>query len=197
VALDGTDGLWRAREISYDAIVLDLMLPCVNGYQICETLRKESVLTPILMLTAMDGELDETEGLDTGADDYLTKPFSHLVLVARLRALMRRGARERPVLLAAGDLRLDPASRRALRGDTLLGLTARELSVLEYLLRNAGRVVSKRDILDHVWNDDFDGDPNIVEVYVRYLRKKIDLPFGRASIETVRGSGYRLAADGG
>ena len=197
VALDGTDGLWRARENSYDAIVLDLMLPGVNGYQICETLRKESVWTPILMLTAMDGELDETEGLDTGADDYLTKPFSHLVLVARLRALMRRGIRERPTLLAAGDLRLDPASRRALRGDTLIGLTARELSVLEYLLRNAGRVVSKRDILDHVWNDDFDGDPNIVEVYVRYLRKKIDLPFGRASIETVRGSGYRLAADGG
>ncbi len=197
LALDGTDGLWMAREKRYDAIVLDLMLPGVDGYRLCATLREEGDWTPILMLTAVDGELDEAEGLDTGADDYLTKPFSHVVLVARLRALLRRGARERPARLAAGDLSLDPASRRAWRGGEQLRLTAREVSVLEYLLRNAGRVVSKRDILDHVWDDDFDGDANIVEVYVRYLRRKIDLPFHRSAIETVRGAGYRLAADGG
>ncbi|HET9255285.1 MAG TPA: response regulator transcription factor [Pseudonocardiaceae bacterium] len=197
VALDGDSGLWMAREHRYDAIVLDLMLPGMHGYQICATLRDHQNWTPILMLTAMDGERDETEGLDLGADDYLTKPFSHAVLVARLRALLRRGARPRPPILAAGDLRLDPASRRVWRGEEVLRLTAREVSVLEYLLRNAGQVVSKRDILDHVWDDDFDGDPNIVEVYVRYLRKKIDIAFGRRAIETVRGAGYRLAADGG
>ena len=197
VALDGTDGLWMARENSYDVIVLDVLLPGVDGYRICATLRAESDWTPIVMLTALDGELDEAQGLDTGADDYLTKPFSHRVLVARLRALMRRGARERPARLAAGDLALDPASRRAWRGEQPLGLTAREVSVLEYLLRNAGQVVSKRDILAHVWDDEFDGDPNIVEVYIRYLRRKIDLPFGRSAIETIRGAGYRLAADGG
>ncbi len=197
VAFDGDNGLWMAREHRYDAIVLDLMLPGVHGYQICATLRDHQDWTPILMLTAMDGELDETEGLDIGADDYLTKPFSHPVLVARLRALLRRGAQPRPPILSAGDLRLDPASRRVWRGEELLSLTAREVSVLEYLLRHAGQVVSKRDILDHVWDDDFDGDPNIVEVYVRYLRKKIDIAFGRRAIETIRGAGYRLAADGG
>jgi DNA-binding response OmpR family regulator len=197
VAFDGNNGLWMAREHHYDAIVLDLMLPGVHGYEICATLRDHQNWTPILMLTAMDGELDETEGLDLGADDYLTKPFSHAVLVARLRALLRRGAVPRPPILAAGDLRLDPASRRVWRGDQVLRLTAREVSVLEYLLRHAGQVVSKRDILDHVWDDDFDGDPNIVEVYIRYLRKKIDIAFGRRAIETIRGAGYRLAADGG
>ncbi|HEY3261826.1 MAG TPA: response regulator transcription factor [Pseudonocardiaceae bacterium] len=197
VAASGTDGLWMAREHSYDAIVLDIMLPGIDGYRICATLRAEADWTPILMLTAMDGEFDEAEGLDTGADDYLVKPFSHRVLVARLHALMRRGAGERPTRLVAGDLVLDPGSRRAWRGDTPLRLTAREVSVLEYLLRNAGSVVSKRDILDHVWDDDFDGDPNIVEVYVRYLRRKIDVPHRRSVIETVRGAGYRLAADGG
>ncbi|MGH3767826.1 MAG: response regulator transcription factor [Pseudonocardiaceae bacterium] len=197
VAFDGDNGLWMAREHRYDAIVLDLMLPGVHGYQICATLRDRQDWTPILMLTAMDGELDETEGLDIGADDYLTKPFSHPVLVARLRALLRRGVQPRPPILAAGDLRLDPASRRVWRGPEMLSLTAREVSVLEYLLRHAGQVVSKRDILDHVWDDDFDGDPNIVEVYVRYLRKKIDIAFGRRAIETIRGAGYRLAADGG
>jgi DNA-binding response OmpR family regulator len=149
------------------------------------------------MLTAKDGEWDEVEALDTGADDYLTKPFSHAVLVARLRALVRRGAAERPAVLVAGDLRLDPASRRAWRGDVELDLTARELSLLEYLLRHRGQAVSKRHILDHVWDADFDGDPNIVEVYVRHLRNKLDRPFGRAAIETVRGAGYRLAEDGG
>ena len=197
VALTGPDGLWLAREEPFDVIVLDLMLPGINGYRICQTLRGEGIWTPILMLTAKDGEWDEVEGLDTGADDYLTKPFSHAVLVARLRALLRRGAPERPAVLSAGDLRLDPASRRAWRGDTELALTSRELSLLEFLLRRRGEVLSKREILAHVWDFDFDGDPNIVEVYVRHLRDKLDRPFGRAAIETLRGSGYRLAADGG
>jgi two-component system OmpR family response regulator len=197
VAHDGIDGLWRATEGTYDAIVLDLMLPGMSGFKVCRSLREAGVWTPILILTAKDGELDETESLDTGADDFLTKPFSHLVLVARLRALVRRGTPARPTVLAAGDLRLDPASRRCWRGDDEIALPAREASVLEHLLRHAGQVVSKRDVLDHVWDDDFEGDPNIVEVYVRYLRKKVDIPFGRRAIETVRGAGYRLAADGG
>ena len=148
------------------------------------------------MLTARDGERDEVAGLDAGADDYLTKPFSHAVLVARLRALLRRGARERPAVLSAGDLRLDPASRRVWRGGAELALTSREVSLLEFLLRRQGQVLSKREILGHVWDFDFDGDPNIVEVYVRRLRDKVDRPYGRATIETVRGAGYRLAADG-
>ncbi|MEY2566949.1 MAG: hypothetical protein QOE35_1478 [Actinomycetota bacterium] len=197
LAATGTDGLWMAEENTYDAIVLDIMLPGLNGFQVCQRLRDADVWTPILMLTAKAGDLDESEALDTGADDYLTKPFSHVVLVAHLRALMRRGARERPAVLGAGDLCVDPASRRCWRGDAKIVLTPRELSVLEFLLRHAGEVVSKREILDHVWDDDFEGDPNIVEVYIRYLRKKIDLPFGRHAIETVRGSGYRLAANGG
>jgi DNA-binding response OmpR family regulator len=197
VAYTGTDGLWRAREEPFDAIVLDLMLPGVNGYRVCQTLREQGIWTPILMLTAKDGEWDEVEGLDTGADDYMTKPFSHAVLVARLRALLRRGAGERPVVLSAGDLRLDPAGRRAWRGATELTLTSRELSLLEVLLRRRGEVLSKRQILAHVWDADFDGDPNIVEVYVRRLRDKLDRPFRREAIETVRGAGYRLAASGG
>jgi DNA-binding response OmpR family regulator len=197
VALNGIDGLWMAEETNYDAIVLDIMLPGLNGFVVCQRLRAADIWTPILMLTAKDGDLDEAEALDTGADDYLTKPFSHLVLVAHLRALMRRGARERPAVLTAGDLRVDPASRRSWRGDVEIPLTARELSVLEFLIRHAGDVVSSRDILDHVWDDDFEGDPNIIAVYIRYLRKKIDLPFGRHAIETVRGSGYRLVANGG
>jgi DNA-binding response OmpR family regulator len=197
VASDGIDGLWMAREHTYDAIVLDVMLPGLNGYRLCATLRDEGDWTPIVMLTAKDGDLDVAEGLDNGADDYLTKPFAHVVLVARLRAVIRRGARARPAVLAAGDLSVDPAGRCCRRGDREIPLTARELSVLEFLLRRAGQVVSKREILDHVWDDEFEGDPNIVEVYVRYLRKKIDLPFGRSAIETVRGWGYRLAADGG
>jgi len=197
VALDGTDGLWMAREQAYDAIVLDIMLPGVNGYRLCATLREEGNWTPVLMLTAKGGEWDEVEALDTGADDYLTKPFSHAVLVARLRALLRRGARERPAILAAGDLRLDPAARRAWRGEAEVELTTRELALLEFLLRRRGEMLSKREILDHVWDYDFEGDPNIVEVYVRHLRNKLDRPFGRESIETVRGSGYRMAVDGG
>jgi two-component system OmpR family response regulator len=197
VALDGTDGLWMAREHPYDAIVLDIMLPGTNGYKVCSTLRAEGIWTPILMLTAKEGELDEAEALDTGADDYLTKPFSYVVIVARLRALIRRGARERPAVLVAGDLRFDPGARRVFRGEVEVTLTFRETAVLEFLLRRKGEVVSKREILDHVWDYDFEGDPNIVEVYVRHLRIKLDRPFGRASIETLRGAGYRLAADGG
>jgi DNA-binding response OmpR family regulator len=197
VAHDGPEGLWRARETTYDAIVLDLMLPGMNGFRVCAALRAEEIWSPVLVLTAKDGEWDEVEALDTGADDFLTKPFSHPVLVARLRALMRRRAGERPPVLAAGDLRLDPAERRTWRGECEIDLTARELAVLEYLLRRPGEVVSKRDVLDHVWDDDFAGDPNIVEVYVGRLRNKVDRPFGREAIETVRGAGYRLDGGGG
>jgi DNA-binding response OmpR family regulator len=197
VAADGTDGCWRATEGDYDAIVLDIMLPAMNGYRVCAELRAAGVWTPILMLTAKDGELDEAEALDTGADDYLSKPFSFVVLVARLRALMRRGQPERPAVLTAGDLVVDPAAHRARRGDHELALSPRQFSVLEYLLRRAGDVVSKGEILDHVWDDAYDGDPNIVEVYVSHVRKKIDEPFGRSAIKTVRGAGYRLDPDGG
>jgi DNA-binding response OmpR family regulator len=197
IAGDGTDGLWMAREQAYDAIVLDIMLPGMNGYAICSALRQEKNWTPILALTAKDGEWDEVEALDMGADDYLTKPFSYAVLLARLRSLLRRGANERPAVLEAGDLRVDPAARRAWRDGTEMELTTREMSLLEYFLRRRGEVVSKRDVLDHVWDYDFEGDPNIVEVYVRRLRNRIDRPFGRHAIQTVRGSGYRLAADGG
>ena len=198
VALTGTDGLWMARENPYDAIVLDILLPGLNGYQVCATLREEGVWTPILMLPAKDGEYDEAEALDTGADDYVTKPFSFVVLVARIRALMRRGATERPAVLEAGDLRFDPATRRAWRGEAEVDLTAREGALLEFMLRRKGDVVSKREILDHVWDYTFDGDPNIVEVYVGHLRNKLDRPFGRSTLETIRGVGYRLANhDGG
>jgi DNA-binding response OmpR family regulator len=197
LALDGTDGLWMAREHPYDVIVLDIMLPGVNGYRLCSALRRDGIWTPILMLTAKEGELDEVEALDSGADDYLTKPFSYAVLVARLRALLRRGARERPAVLEAGDLRLDPAAKRAWRGEAEVELTARELALLEFLLRRRGEAVAKREILQHVWDDEFEGDPNIVEVYVRHLRNKLDRPFGRAAIQTVRGTGYRLVTDGG
>ncbi len=197
IANDGTDGLWMATENPYDVIVLDIMLPGLNGFKVCESLRNADNWTPILMLTAKDGELDEAEALDTGADDYLTKPFSYVVLVAHIRALLRRGARARPAVLAAGDLRMDPAARKAWRGEHEVDLTARELALLEFLLRRCGEVVSKREILDHVWDYDFEGDPNIIEVYVRHLRNKLDRPFDRASIETIRGAGYRMAANGG
>lgn len=197
VAANGTDGLWLAREHEYSVILLDIMLPGISGYRVCETLRKEGKWTPILMLTSKDGEWDQVEALDTGADDYLTKPFSFAVLLARVRALMRRGAAVRPVMLEAGDVRVDPASRRVWRGDVPIDMTSREFAVLEYLIRHVGDVVSKRDVLDNVWDFDFEGDPNIVEVYVRHLRNKLDRPFGRAAIETLRGAGYRLASDGG
>ena len=197
IALTGTDGLWMAREYPYDAIVLDIMLPGMNGFKVCARLREEGIWKPILMLTAKEGDLDEAEALDTGADDYLTKPFSYVVLVARLRALIRRGAHERPAVLEAGDLRFDPAARRVSRGDARVDLTAREMALLEFLMRHKGDVVSKRGILDHVWDYNFEGDQNIVEVYVRHLRNKLDRPFGRSAIETLRGAGYRLATDGG
>jgi two-component system OmpR family response regulator len=186
-----------AREHPYAAIVLDIMLPGLNGYRVCATLRQEGIWTPILMLTAKDGELDEAEALDTGADDYLTKPFSFVVLLARLRALMRRGVPERPSVLEAGDLRFDPATRTVQRGDVAVEMTSRETALLEFLLRRQGDVLSKQTILANVWDDEFEGDPNIVEVYIRRLRNKLDRPFGRAAIETIRGAGYRLVADGG
>ena len=197
VAANGTDGLWLARENQYSVIVLDIMLPGISGYRICETLRAERDWTPILMLTAKDGEWDQVEALDTGADDYLTKPFSYAVLLARVRALLRRGAADRPAVLEAGDVRLDPASHAVSRGDVVIDVTAREFAVLEYLMRRKGQIVSKREVLDNVWDADFEGDSNIVEVYVRHLRNKLDRPFDRAAIETLRGSGYRLASNGG
>jgi len=197
VALSGTDGLWRAREDVYDLVVLDILLPGANGFQICATLRSEGNWVPILMLTAKDGELDEAEALDTGADDFLTKPFSFVVLLARIRALLRRGRRERPSVLRAGDLTLDPAEHRCRRGEVEIDLTPREFSLLRYLMRFAGEAVPKREILQHVWGDDFEGDPNIVEVYIGYLRRKIDHEFERSAIQTVRGVGYRLDAAGG
>jgi DNA-binding response OmpR family regulator len=197
VALSGTEGLSMARTEPYDAIVLDIMLPGMNGFRVCLTLREESVWTLILMLTAKEGEWDEVEALDSGADDYLTKPFSYAVLLARLRGLLRRGAQERPAVLEAGDLRYDPASRRVWRGEQEIDMTAREASLLEFLLRHKGEAMSKRDILEHVWDYAFEGDANIIEVYIGHLRNKLDRPFGRDSIETVRGLGYRLDPHGG
>ena len=196
VAWDGSDGFWLASEGSHDLLILDILLPGRNGYQICGDLRSAGNWTPILMLTAKDGDLDEADALDTGADDYLTKPFSFPVLVARVRALLRRAGGRNPVPVEAGDLRIDPGQRRAWRGEVEIDLTSRQFDVLEFLMRRAGQVLSKREILDGVWEYDFEGDPNIVEVYIRRLRTRIDEPFGRKSIETVRGSGYRLVADG-
>ncbi len=187
----------RVARAAYDVIVLDIMLPGLNGYTVCEQLRAAGVWTPVLMLTAKDGEYDQTDAFDLGADDYLTKPFSFLVLVARLRALIRRGAPERPTVLVAGDLSLDPARRLVTRAGDQLTLTPREYGLLEFLLHHRGDVVSKTEILEGVWDAHYDGDPNVVEVYIRYLRRKIDVPYGRRAIETVRGVGYRLAHDGG
>jgi len=197
VALTGDEGMWLATQHPYDAIVLDIMLPGLNGYEICAQLRDAGNWTPILMLTAKDGEWDEAEALDTGADDYLIKPFSYVVLLAHLRALLRRGARDRPAELVAGDLILDPAARTCRRDDTSIALTSRETAVLEFLMRRAGEVVSKTDIVEHVWDMHFDGDLNVVEVHVSAIRRKIDVPFERHTIETVRGAGYRLDATGG
>jgi DNA-binding response OmpR family regulator len=189
---DGIDGLWRAREGSYDAIVLDVLLPGMNGYRVCKTLREEGVWTPILILTAKDGEYDEAEALDTGADDFLSKPFSFVVLVARLHALMRRGRATRARTLRVGTLELDPVSRACTRGETEISLTARETSLLAVLMDRSDAVVDKRELLEEVWGADFTGDPNIVEVYVGYLRRKIDQPFETTTLLTVRGVGYRL-----
>ena len=197
LAHDGVDGLHLARQGGYDAVVLDLMLPGLSGYKVCEQLRAERNWVPVLILSAKDGEYDQADGLDLGADDYLTKPFSYVVLAARLRALLRRGARPRPAVLAAGDLFLDPASRAVRRGEVGIDLTPREFALLEYLIRRPGQVVPKAELLDHVWEQDSVADLNVVEVYAGYLRRKIDVPFGRNALQTVRGAGYRLAADGG
>ena len=196
VSHDGDDGLWRAQEGRYAAIVLDILLPGRNGYDICRTLREQEVWTPILMLTAKNGEYDEAEALDLGADDFLSKPFSFVVLVARLRALVRRGAGARPTMLEVGDLALDPAGRTCCRGDVPVELTPREFALLGSLMRRAGDVAPKNELLDEVWGLDFEGDPNVVEVYVGYLRRKIDDPFNRHTLETVRGAGYRLVPHG-
>jgi two-component system OmpR family response regulator len=197
VSFNGSDGLWLAKEGTYDLIILDIMLPGRNGYQVCADLREAGDWTPILMLTAKDGDLDEAEALDTGADDYLTKPFSFAVLIARIRAILRRAGGRPPIPVEVGDLKIDPGQRRVWRGEVEVEMTARQFDVLEFLVRRVGQVLSKSEILDGVWDYDFDGDPNIVEVYIRRLRTKIDEPFGRQAIETIRGAGYRLAIDGG
>jgi two-component system OmpR family response regulator len=192
VCHDGDEGLWLAREGTYDLLVLDLMLPGRSGTQICAALRGGGDWTPVLVLTATDGYAAETEALDTGADDYLTKPFSFAVLVARVRALVRRAAERDPSPVAVGDLRIDPRGRRVWRGEVEVGLTTREFDVLEFLVRRAGQVLTKNEIVAGVWDFAYEGAPNVVEVYVGRLRRKIDEPFGRRSLETVRGAGYRL-----
>ena len=192
VAANGTDGLWAAAENPYDAVVLDLMLPDVPGIDICRQLRERGLRVPVLMLTARDAVPDRVAGLDAGADDYLTKPFAFSELFARLRALARRGPSERPPVLRVGNLALDPATRTVLRGSTRVELTAREFALLELLMQRPDEVLTRSRILEHVWDFAYDGDSNVVDVYIRYLREKIDRPFGRSSIETVRGSGYRL-----
>jgi DNA-binding response OmpR family regulator len=193
VVHDGAEGLHRATESPYDLIILDIMLPGLNGYRVCAALRAAGDETPVLMLTAKDGEYDEAEGLDTGADDYLTKPFSYVVLLARVRALLRRRSRSAIPVLRVGDLTIDQAARRVLAGEEEIALTAKEFSVLEQLALRSGEVVSKTQILEHVWDFAYDGDPNIVEVYVSTLRRKL----GADAIQTVRGAGYRLIARGG
>ncbi|WP_433893852.1 response regulator transcription factor [Streptomyces sp. CA-111067] len=194
LAHDGGEGLWLATEQPYDVIVLDVMLPVLHGYAVCEKLRAAGNWTPILMLTAKDGEQDEAEALDTGADDYLSKPFSYVVLLARLRALVRRGLRERPAVLSVGDLRVDPAGLRCSRGDVRIALTPKEFAVLHCLARRAGEVVTKSELLAWAWDFAYDGDSNVVEVYISALRRKIDRPFGLTTLSTVRGAGYRLEA---
>ncbi|MEZ5210732.1 response regulator transcription factor [Gordonia sp. (in: high G+C Gram-positive bacteria)] len=197
VVHDGAAGFDKALTDSFDVIVLDIMMPGRNGYEVVRDLRAAQVWTPVLMLTAKDGEYDQADAFDLGADDYLTKPFSFVVLTARLRALARRNAVERPAVLTAGDLELDPAAHTAARGGVPLTLTPREFALLAFLLRHKGTAVSKTQIIDSVWDVNYEGEENIVEVYISYLRRRIDTPFGRKAIETVRGVGYRLAADGG
>jgi len=192
LAGDGPDGLWLATENPYAAIVLDVMLPGFDGFELCRKLRAAGVWVPVLMLTARDAVNDRVRGLDAGADDYLVKPFSLLELAARLRALVRRDDRARPVLLAEGDLKLDPASKRAWRGSTELQLSPKEFSLLELFLRHPGTVLTRSQILDAAWDFAYDGTSNVVDQYVTYLRKKIDVPFGRHDLETVRGMGNRL-----
>jgi two-component system OmpR family response regulator len=197
VAVKGPDALWMAGATEYDAIVLDIMLPGIDGFEVCRRLRADGVWSPVLMLTARDAVDDRVKGLDDGADDYLTKPFSFAELTARLRALARRGPIERPTIVQVGDLQLDPASMRVSRGDKHISLSAKEYSLLETFMRRPGRVLDRFQLLEHAWDYEYENRSNIVDVYVRQLREKIDRPFGVESIETVRGVGYRMRADGG
>jgi two-component system OmpR family response regulator len=197
VANSGEDALWMAAAAPYDAVVLDVMLPGIDGFETCRRLRAEGVWTPVLLLTARDSVEDRVAGLDGGADDYLTKPFSFAELSARLRALARRGQSERPAVLAVGELRLDPATRQAWRGDEVIDLSTKEFALLEAFMRRPGDVLSRLDLLEHAWDFGYENRSNVIDVYVRYLREKVDRPFGVKSIETVRGAGYRLRADGG
>jgi two-component system, OmpR family, response regulator len=196
LAATGGEALVRAGATEYDAIVLDVMLPGSDGFQVCRQLRQQGVWSPVLMLTARDAVEDRVAGLDTGADDYLTKPFSFAELLARLRAVARRGAVERPALLEVGDLRMNPATRQVWRGDTEIALSAKEFALLETFMRRPGQVLSRFDLLEHAWDYAYESRSNVVDVYVRYLREKIDRPFGRKSLETVRGAGYRLRKEG-
>jgi two-component system OmpR family response regulator len=197
VATRGEDALWMSRATSYDAVVLDVMLPGIDGFETCRQLRAEGIWAPVLMLTARGTVEDRVSGLDAGADDYLAKPFSFAELLARVRALRRRGAPERPTVVEVGALRLDPATRVVRRGETEIALSAKEFTLLEILMRRAGEVLSRFQLLEYAWDGDYDNRSNVVDVYVSYLRDKIDRPFGVRSIETVRGAGYRLRADGG
>ena len=197
VARSGEDALWMASSAPYDAVVLDVMLPGIDGFETCRRLRDDGVWTPVLLLTARDSVEDRVAGLDGGADDYLTKPFSFAELSARLRALARRGQQERPAVLEVGALRLDPATRQAWRGDTPVDLSTKEFALLEAFMRRPGEVLSRLELLEHAWDYEYENRSNVVDVYVRYLREKVDRPFGVESIETVRGAGYRLREDGG
>jgi two-component system, OmpR family, response regulator len=192
VAGDGGEAVWLATENQYDAVVLDVMLPEIDGFEVCRRLRESGRWSPVLMLTARDGVGDRVRGLDVGADDYLTKPFAFAELLARIRALVRRGTPSRPAVLRAGDLTLDPATHRVARGDVAVDLTAKEFALLEYLMRHPGEVLSRTRLIEHLWDFAYEGGSNVVDVYVRYLREKVDRPFGRDTIETVRGAGYRL-----
>jgi two-component system, OmpR family, response regulator len=197
VAIKGEDALWMAQATPYDVIVLDVMLPGMDGFAVCRRLREDGVWSPVLMLTARDALEDRIGGLDAGADDYLTKPFAFAELLARLRAVARRAAPERPAVIAVGDLTLDPATHSVRRGNTEIELSPKEFALLETFMRQPNRVLSRFELLEHAWDYDYDNRSNVIDVYVRYLREKVDRPFGRESIETVRGTGYRLRADGG
>jgi two-component system, OmpR family, response regulator len=197
IAPDGEEALWMARAHAYDAIVLDVMLPGRDGFATCAALREAGVWAPVLMLTARDAVVDRVAGLDAGADDYLTKPFSLAELRARLRALVRRGAAERPTVLEAGDLRLDPATQQVWRGKRELQLSSKEYALLELFMRRPGEVLTRLELLEHGWDMGYENRSNVITVYIRYLREKVDRPFDRHSLETVHGAGYRLREDGG
>jgi two-component system, OmpR family, response regulator len=197
VAATGEDALWMAGANAYDAIVLDVMLPGISGFETCRRLRNDGIWAPVLMLTARDSVEDRVAGLDTGADDYLVKPFAFAELLARLRALTRRGELERPTVLEVGDLRLDPATREVWLGDNEINLSAKEFALLETFMRRPGEVLSRLHLLEHAWDFAYENRSNVVDVYVRHLRRKIDEPFGKRSLETIRGAGYRLRSDAG